>query len=154
MRLLNFHILSLSVRMLSLQERISVVFVQWHDVQTTKHTTPLHRTIVVTFFSVLFSFFFFFRCSLSFTCFLYQINKQANNVTTIEYTNYFCWFNSPCRFEFSIVYIRQVRIFYIQHIIMYCGFYLLFVVLFLSLFLFLSSFWNIHMFKRECRWFY
>lgn len=104
-------------------KRMSAVFVQWHDVQTTnqptKHTTPLHRTIVVTFFSVVFLFFLFFVvffCSLSFTRFLLHVNKQANNATTIEYTNYFCWLISPCLSGFSIVCIKRQTERYIHYV--------------------------------------
>lgn len=108
--------------------------------QTYYTITPNNCCHIFIFLVLFFIFFFFFRCSLSFTCFLYQINKQANNATTIEYTNYFCWFNSPCRFEFPIVYIGQVRIFHIEHVIMYCGFCLLFVVLFLLYHRFIFTF--------------
>lgn len=87
--------------------------------QPTKHTTPLHRTIVVTFFSVVFLFFLFFVvffCSLSFTRFLLHVNKQANNATTIEYTNYFCWLISPCLSGFSIVCIKRQTERYIHYV--------------------------------------
>lgn len=119
-----------------------------------KHKQPNIYTI--TWNNCCHIFFFYSRCLflslllLSFgdSCFLLQINKQAeqtSNAATIQYTNYYCWFISPCvasNFPLSTCTTSSYFILYIHYIqskIMYFGVYLLFVVNFLLCLCFFSS---------------
>lgn len=156
-RLLNFHILSLSVRMLSLRREWTLCLCSGTMYkQTTKHTTPLHRTIVVTFFSsrcsLFFRIFILFLRRLLLLTFVYsflitckQTSKQRHNHRIPKLFLYL--------FEFPIVCIKRQteRILEIYPLRFTYRIFLRFVFVSFSIFTYCQ---NIHLFKWKCRWFY
>lgn len=105
---------------------------------TNKQPNILHRyteQLLSHFFfrlSLFFPYFYSSSSSSSFAHFrfLLHVNKQANNATAIEYTNYFCWCFSPC--IFAIVGILKDR--HIHYSLPFFSYFIRFVFVSFSIF--------------------